>query len=340
MTGRILPPIPGTATIDSLPVAASARVTADVPEAPQELRSAPTGRTVEGTVLGRNNQGHLLVRTQAGVVNLATRYDPPPGTQVMLRLITNGATLQARITAMTTPTQAALLAASRAGGQPPAQNLLDAASLTRIWPALDRALATPETARTLSGARTKGSSAIPTAGTGMAGGLAAFLQALSAGEVRDWLGSALDRLAQADGTLARQLERDFGQLSQLAREPQGDWRVFAFPVAAETGVHQMRLFVREHDGEHPLPETTHHFIVEGELPALGEFQLDGLIQPGRFDMILRTRAALADSVQSDLTAIAAEARRTARLDGSFQLAAGPDWRMMAVPGQGGASIEV
>lgn len=337
MTGRILPPYPGPASIDQQIVAPTARVTADVPEAPQELRTGPSGRTVEGMVLGRNSQGYLLVRTDSGVLALATRFDPTPGTRVSVRLVGSGANLQARITTITTPSQAALLAAARTGGEAPAQRLLDAASLTRIWPALDRAVATPETARQLRTPREARAPRLPAPGPRMAGGIATFLHALSTDSVRDWLGPALDELARSDEPLARQIERDFGQLSQLAREPNGDWRLFAFPVATQTGVHQMRLFVREHDGEHPLPETMHHFVVEAELPALGELQLDGLLQKGRLDMILRTRAALSDQLHGELTALTAAVRREAGLDGSFQVATGSQWHMMAVPGQDGTT---
>ena len=92
---------------------------------------------------------------------------------------------------------------------------------------------------------------------------------------------------------------------------------------------QSRLLVRRDSGEDEGPSEKRketRFVVDLTLTSVGRLQLDGLIDPGarRFDMLVRTSAALPPRFRQDILQIFATANETIGLNGGLAFRATPD----------------
>ena len=79
-----------------------------------------------------------------------------------------------------------------------------------------------------------------------------FMNALFQGSVQEWLGrEAMRVLAEGDRQgLVRRLSDDFSQLSRLSAEPQsGEWRMAILPLLDENSLQQIRLYIRQLEGD-------------------------------------------------------------------------------------------
>jgi hypothetical protein len=95
------------------------------------------------------------------------------------------------------------------------------------------------------------------------------------------------------------------------------------------------------DGEHPMPlrlavkrppdeeraEGGARFLLEVELSRLGGLQFDGRVEGRRLDLLLRTRAALAPELRTDLAAMFHDAKSAAGLAG--EIAFTTTWLLLA-----------
>lgn len=323
------------------------RTPAAVMDAAPGLRDA-AGQTLQATVIGRNAQGHLMLRSDSGMLALMTNLNPPRGSTVTVQLRLAGAQFQAYILRVVEPGAPAQSAApqpasppsGRAGTAPaatqpslaPPPALPDGpGSLTRAWPALEAALGALSATNIAPLLQ-----ALPQPGPQFGAGLLFVLTALNGGDLRMLLGrETRERIARAGGNeLLNRLEQDFTQLSRLAREGDGEWRLFTFPVVTESGLSPLRLFIRGGEtadgGESPQ-----RFVAEADLAQLGEVQLDGLVQPKRFDLMLRSRVVLDEALQKTLYAIFGEAKALGGYSGSLHFAAGTQWKTMPVPAPDG-----
>ena len=160
-----------------------------------------------------------------------------------------------------------------------------------------------------------------------------FLAALRSGDLGAWLsGAAAQALERAGrGDLVSRLKQDFARMSRLAAEPPpGEWRGFLVPVLDGGALSQVRIFVRrpeaDEDGGGPSSGArTTRFVVEVAFSRLGELQLDGLIQGRRFDLILRSRAPLADALRRDIAEIYEAAGAVTGYRGQLVFQASADW---------------
>ena len=75
------------------PTSAPSGVLATLPNPPPEVSQLPAGTTIRGTVVGHDDHGHLLVRTDLGTLAVATKANPPPGSDVVLQIRSSGAQL-------------------------------------------------------------------------------------------------------------------------------------------------------------------------------------------------------------------------------------------------------
>ncbi len=311
------------------------RVPATLRDVPPDLRLA-IGNVLHGVVMGVDRQGHLLVRTAQGQLALATPLRPPADSAITLQIRTLGAEIQAQVLKVVPPpatTTAGPSAVSLAGSG----HAEGTAALTRVWPALEEALdalARQPVAGTAAAAGASSlSESVPRPGPALASGLLFLMAALGRGDLGQWLGpaslEALRRIGRED--LAGRLEQDFGQLARLARGADGDdWRLFVLPILIEGVIRPLRFFLHANDPR-PDDESPHRFLVEAELPMLGELQLDGLTQPGRLDLILRSRAPLPESLQHELRALLAQAAAAGAFVGELAFTAGPHWRFRQSP---------
>ena len=261
--------------------------------------------TLAGTVTGPAKGSGLTVETPAGtlVLNLETRLSA--GSRLRLEL--------------PIPTRDAPASAP--------------AGLVHRWPALEESLRVLGEGMAPAQPETPPLERIPRPGPRLTSGILFFLNALGAGDLSAWLGkTAAEALkARSRGDLIRQLGQDLTQLGRLSDAAGGDWRFLPFPLFDGQQVQQLRLFLRRDRGRDEAEnaddggEAATRFVVEVELVRLGDMQLDGLVRAHRFDLILRTRAALPRAMRDDIAAIFRDANEIAGHRGRIAFQASSDW---------------
>ena len=324
---------------------------ATVRDAPPGFKGSP-GTMLEAKVLGRDSGGHLVLRTQNGVLAIAARASPPTGSTVTIHFRNVGAAVQAYIVGVRDddredrhgPGHGASARLDAAGPAPQhgqgrrARHVVAEGStaLTRAWPALEEALDALEDHRTAEpGALTALLGRLPQPGPTLGSRLLFYLAALRRGEVRAWLdGAPLDALTRVGrDDLVTRIHDDFADLSQLAAAPKADWRLYVLPVLVGGHIHQLRIFVHSP----PISESrddAHRVVTEIDLPALGELQLDALLRQHRMDMILRSRAPLASARQAQIRELVGQATAWGRVDGEITFTFGERWHFLDLPGHG------
>lgn len=141
-----------------------------------------------------------------------------------------------------------------------------------------------------------------------------FAGALKSGDVRSWLGRATAKwLEENHEGLFKKFEGEFMQMSrQFTGTQPGQWQALFYPMAAYGEVETLRFFVKrdkpEKDKDQRKKKTDDtRFVVEMELSQMGGLQMDGFVRRGggpvQFDMVIRSRKPLPDSVQNDILAI-------------------------------------
>ncbi len=280
-----------------------------------------------GTVTAVTHAGQPVLQTPLGTLTLEIQARLPTGSRVTFAL-----------------------SAAAFGHSTPADGSLAPAplgTLARSWPALEEALqALREVAAPDAGSRAA-TAMVPQPGPKLASGLLFFLAALSAGDVGRWLGHQATQALKTAGreTLLSRLGQDFGQLSRLAENPGGDWRLFIIPLLDADQVQQLRLFLRHGQQEHngnggEEDDESTRFIVEVELSRLGGLQLDGLVRDRRFDLILRTRAPLPDVMRHDIARIFQDANDAAGYRGNIGFQSSAEWGFMPIGAPEAASSGV
>ncbi|MBP2290365.1 hypothetical protein [Azospirillum rugosum] len=297
----------------------------DMPDAPDG--ATPDEPVLRGTVAGTTAQGQPILATRKGMLALNVQANLPQGATVTAALTDPGQALRAAAPAATPP-----------------------GPLTeRDWPAMRQILAT------LAGvdraaAQSLLATAMPQPNRKLTAALSFLLSAIRGGDARGWLGdeaaAALDRAGRGD--LVQQLDREFKSLQQQAADPlPGDWRPFVLPMFDANGPLPIRLHIHpikgdeEEDGgrKGKRDGKGSRFLLDLELSRLGPLQLDGLVQPNRFDLILRSHTALAPELRLDLIQIFADSIRAVGYVGglSFQSGAKCWVKLTRAGGAGGQS---
>lgn len=282
--------------------------------------AAPLGPgRLEGLVVATPPGQGARIETPVGTLRLAVQTALPPGTRLAIEVTP------------TVPAAGPAEAAVRPEAAAPDP------ALARGWPALDEALRLLQADDLALSGMTLGTHALPRPGPRFASTILFFIAALRGGELGTWLsGSAAQALERAGrGELLARLKQDFGRLSRLAAEPApGEWRGYLVPVYDGAALGQVRFFLRrpEEDlqddgGALPgaRPEKATRFIVEVSFSRLGDLQLDGLIQGQRFDLILRSRRALATVQKQEILGIYEAAAETTGYRGQLIFQAAGEW---------------
>jgi hypothetical protein len=252
----------------------------------------PAGPVLAGTVVGTTANGRPVVATPGGLLALALRQPLTPGTLLRLELLPDPAQqiLNRTLSAV------ASAAAGAPGPFPTLQDLFSV--LTANNGALAQALA---------------ATVLPRPNQRLGAAMAFFLGAARAGDARGWLGAevtkALEDAGRAD--LPEQLEKEFEATAREARStPPGEWSPYTMPMLDRDTIKPVWLFVRapqpdpdEQNDGHPKGGGGRRFLVEVNLSRLGALQLDGLVRPHRFDLILRSAKALPDDLCRNLISV-------------------------------------
>lgn len=292
------------------------QVTEMTPRVPGAAPSQqPMTLTVQGgvvsfgaTVMGSTIAGQPIVETPLGLFTLGAKVALPEGTQLQLRVMQPPGTA----------------ATGQAAGQP--ATLME---LSHQWTALDEALATlraidPKAAQAVL------DQTIAKPGPQLAGGLAFFLVALrGGGDLKRWLGEtsvqALEKSGR--GKLIQRLSEEFREMAK-AGSPEAaqssEWRPMFMPVFDGEGIRQLRLFVHRDGGENGDDDAPpgKRFLVEADFTRLGQFQLDGLVQAKKLDLVVRTRQALPGEVTQNINAIFTRSLDAAGFVGKLRFEAG------------------
>ena len=299
-----LPPILPTVAAPTAQVSAVSAV-----RLPTELAGMAAGTILTGIVIGREPGGQTVIRTQYGALTLKGGTLPMGGT-VTLQLQQTGAQTQLVILSVTGGTPghregpAQGLAAPLGGAPQPAADALR--MLAGHWDALAEALRAVPTLQTR----------VPAPGPELAGLALALIDALKRGTLSDWVGR--DNARALPGSLSAHLSDDFTHMARLAQSEPDGWRFIPIPLLHHGALDQALLFVRDgrrRDGTRD-DEIGTRMLVDIEHPTLGQMQIDALVRPHRFDLIVRSRAELPPALRAGILAIHEEACAIAALAGS------------------------
>lgn len=297
------------------------------PETPDVMPDvAPSDAPVlKGTVAGSTPQGQPILATKQGMLALNVQASLPQGTKVTA--------------ALTDPAKALQAAA------PPPPEL--APMTERDWPAMKQLL------NTLAGldraaAQTLLNTIMPQPNRRLSAAMTFLLSAIKGGDARAWLGdeatSALEKGGRGD--LLSQLEQEFKGLQRQASEPlPGDWRPYTLPMMDTNGPKPIHLYVHpvsdEDDGGEKReggPKGS-RFLLDLDLSRLGPMQLDGLVRPNRFDLILRSHTALPPEFRLDLIQIFADSIRAVGYTGGLSFQSGAKcWVKLTRAGSRGQNV--
>lgn len=209
----------------------------------------------------------------------------------------------------------------------------DGPGYPRHWSALEEALCALMEAAPIDRRDAAIPPGVPQPGPRLASGMLFFLSAIAAGELSAWFGKRpLETLTSLGrGDLVTGLSRDFAQAGRLFDAAGSEWRCLAMPLFDGDKVGPIHLFFRrgrgkEAGGRHAATR----FIVDLALARLGDLQLDGLVRPRRFDLILRTRAPLPHHMRRDIAAIYESANEAGGTSGQIAFQANATWQPMAL----------
>jgi hypothetical protein len=269
--------------------------------------AALTGSHIGGLVAAAPTAGQVLIRTPLGLLSVESRTLPPAGATLTLEVVS--VALPAKVAA----------AAPNTLGDPLSR-------LSHEWPALREALSALQAADSAAG-HLLVETTVPTLSDRLTSGLLFFFSALRGGAVTAWLGkgalNSLDQIGRRD--LARRLSEDFADLSDLGRQnSHGAWRAVPLPLYDGHRVVQIMLYTRRHhrqdEGEAGRDLGT-RFILAVEFAVTGPLQLDGLVQPNQFDLIVRSHTAIPADIRREITDTFDDSLSAARRRGalSFQV---------------------
>ena len=269
------------------------------------------GQFVTGVVTMTNTQGHAVVQTHAGPINLAIPNPLPPGT-----------TISFLITSPLSP-----LALGNLGGMGDlnAEVIME----THRWPELDDAVRSLNESHPTLGQQVM-SSILPKADTTLAANIILLLAAIRGGDIKNWFGDAPVRaLQRIKPELMSRLRDDFTQIGRLSDDNiSSDWRAFPVPFLNGQAIEQIRLFMKrnsENKDDEQAPDNGARFVLDLDLTRLGRLQLDGLVRTDKkqFDLIIRTNNHLQQAMQNDIRNIFQKAVEQTGYNGGLTFQAAP-----------------
>jgi len=315
----VAPPSPNIAASVSAPItpqpglilANAHGLGAVTPQPPLTVQTPQTLATFTGTVISLSAAGAPIVETEAGQIQLNVRANLPTGTRITLE-----------VAAMAEPRMANALPPTPVTSLP----LGGVAGAMTGWPNLTEALSLLQ--RTDPQAAQQLAQTIPDGGPRSAAALMSFAQAMRSGDARQWPGDtnlrALERLGPRGAHLASQLSDEVAALSSRARDTGTEWRALPLPWNADGHIERIALITRregdsEGDAQKKGSGGGTRFLINLDLTRLGALQLDGMFRKETrgFDMMIRTKAPLAEDIRHDLTGIFAASNAAMGLKGGL-----------------------
>ena len=269
------------------------------------------GQFVTGVVTMTNTQGHAVVQTHAGPINLATPSPLPPSTTISFLI--------------TAPLSSVATGNTGGMGNLNAEVIME----THRWPELDDAVRSLNESHPTLGQQVM-SSILPKADTTLAANIILLLAAIRGGDIKNWFGDAPVRaLQRIKPELMSRLRDDFTQIGRLSDDNiSSDWRAFPVPFLNGQAVEQIRLFMKrnsENKDDEQAPNNGARFVLDLDLTRLGRLQLDGLVRTDKkqFDLIIRTNNHLQQAMQNDIRNIFQKAVEQTSYNGGLTFQAAP-----------------
>jgi len=261
------------------------------------------GGHLTGLIISPATAGQVLIRTTIGLLSIDAGAEVAPGETLALEVI-----------GIRTPADE-LRTAQAILGEPISR-------LSHDWPAL-REILTMLQSEDPSVGHLVMDAAIPQFNDRLTSALLFFFTALRGGTISGWLGrSAVERLNHAGRPdLARRLGDDFADLSRLGQPTRlGDWRAIPLPLFDGGRVVQILLHARHRNLEDAEIDPDHlavRFLLDLDFARIGPMQLDGLLQPRHFDLIIRSHAALPADLRFGISQVFEEGLSAARRRGAL-----------------------
>jgi hypothetical protein len=271
------------------------------------VKPVPALGTVTGTVVSVQG-GVPVVETAGGQVQLNVRAQLPPGTTVVLEIVSQ------RPPSIATPPMPPM----------PAPPALPLSPVVAGWPTLNDSIMLLQ--RVDPAAAQQLAQAVPDGGPRAALAMTAFVQAMRTGDSRIWPGDGALRALEAAGPrgthLARQIAAETAELGRQVRESAGEWRAIPMPWMNDGRIERIRLMLRETESDAAQKAGGGggtRFLIDLDLSRLGHLQLDGMFRKDirQLDLMIRTKAALPETMRREMTAIFTAANGAMNLVGAL-----------------------
>lgn len=311
-------------TVATNPNASAASSVIYTPATPTQPAIPQAGQNILATVVSNEPGGEVLAQTPLGVVRLQTGGNVPVGSKITFEIFE---------TILPAAQQIAL--ADTAEPAPLTELAKHWHSLEQIFKLLsgrDSASGVDFIQPNMPWLRMNEGANLQSLLTpkSLSSGMMFFLNALGAGNFRDWLGRNNAQWLEENGhsLLLQKAGNEFMSISRQFQEvtPQ-QWQTLFFPVAVEGQIQQARLFVKrdrkegnKQQNEKSKDDT--RFILEVDMSQLGEMQMDGFVRKGEqqthFDLVIRSKTPLPADIQKDLAQIYTDAGELTGYTGSLQ----------------------
>ena len=159
--------------------------------------------------------------------------------------------------------------------------------------------------------------------------IAAFLNAVKSGNIRDWLGANnYDALLDSDtgSNLLKKLSSDIDNMRNLMAERGNEWQSMLFPIYDGRELNQARMHIKYLPDQNNQPDKRAgtRFVVELSTGYFGEIQMDGLVHNNvggkYFDMIIRTQTPFDYEIENDIRQIFSDAGAITGFKGDIEFA--------------------
>jgi hypothetical protein len=199
------------------------------------------------------------------------------------------------------------------------------------WPVLREVMTTLAAADPML-ARTLVASILPQPNKRLTTNLTFFLSALRGGDAAGWLGGPAAELLESRGgaRLLAQLRDDFRTAQQAASEPTADgWRAMPIPFGTPEQLMRAQLHVKnagdqekdtQVDGDRQGPAK--RFLLDLTFSRIGPMQFDGMVRPGRFDLMIRTQGLLPAEIRQKIGGIFRDSLETVGYAGTIAFQTG------------------
>jgi hypothetical protein len=189
---------------------------------------------------------------------------------------------------------------------------------------------------------------IPRLGPQMAANMIFFMRALRTGDLNDLLGKDA-RIAIERSGRASSVKKAAADLEQIARtnDTGNEWSVYPVPLGVGgQRIEPIRLYVRQAEDDASGQKSEGkakptRFLIDLDLTKLGRIQLDGLARLPKLELLVRSEAPLAASLQQPLKRLFADVTSARGIQGAmnFQVAPPID-PMVAAPTKSRSGIVV